>query len=260
MSKKTIVCTLIALLGLTAAFAGSDWKSGIPWKKPFVVTPAEKVGNPPSDAVILFDGKDMSAWDHEWVIENGDLVVGKKDLFTKQKFGSVQLHLEFATPAEVKGSGQGRGNSGVFFGNYEVQILDSYENETYPDGQCASIYKQTPPLVNVCRKPGEWQTYDIVYNCPELNIEKDESGKVQSVQVLRPAYITVFQNGVLVVNHHEIKGSTFYNRPPAYEPHEAKVPIKLQDHGNKTRFRNIWVREIPDVNPMPQPVKAAYYE
>jgi hypothetical protein len=258
MSAKTISFTVLSVLSLTAAVfaAGQDWKSGIPWQEPATVTPADKPGAPPSDAVILFDGKDFSAWDKEWTIENGELVcVPKKGtLSTKQKFGSVQLHIEFATPSEVSGSGQGRGNSGVFFGNYEVQILDSYENKTYFDGQCASIYKQTPPLVNVCRKPGEWQSYDIIFNRPELKIDK------AGVQVLRPAYVTVFQNGVLVINHHEIQGTTFYHRPPAYEAHEAKMPICLQDHGNKTKFRNIWVREIPDVNPKPQPTKAAYYE
>ena len=249
---------LIVFILTAVLVSAQDWRSGIPWEKPAVITPSVKPGEPPSDAIILFDGKNMSAWDKEWAIENGELVCvpGKGEISTKQQFGSVQLHIEFATPAEVnpREQGQGRGNSGVFFGKYELQILDSYDNETYYDGQCASIYKQIPPLVNVCRKPGEWQTYDVVFNRPELKIE---NGKV--VEVLRPGYITAFQNGVLVVNHHEILGSTFWHRPPEYEAHEPLQSIKLQDHGNKIRFRNIWVRNIPDTNVRPAPTREPYY-
>jgi hypothetical protein len=259
MFQKTILSISIILLVfvLTSTVSSEDWRSGIPWEKPAIVTPGAKPSDPPTDAIILFNGKDMSAWDKEWAIKDDELhcVPGKGDIVTKRKFGSVQLHLEFATPAEVnpRETGQGRGNSGVFFGPYEVQILDSYENETYYDGQCASIYKQTPPLVNVCRKPGEWQTYDIIFNRPELKIENN------NVQVIRPGYITVLQNGVLVINRHEILGTTFWHQPPKYEVHEPTLPIRLQDHGNKIRFRNIWVREIPDTNVRPVPTREPYF-
>ena len=242
-----------------AALSAEDFRTGIPWKKPVVVTPPVKPGDPPGDAIILFDGKDMSAWNKEWTIENGELVCvpGKGDILTNRKFGSVQFHLEFSTPVEDATAGkrdQGRGNSGVFFGPYEVQILDSYESDTYHDGQCASIYKQIPPLVNVCRPPGEWQTYDIVFNRPDLKVEEGV------VYVLRPGYITVFHNGVLVVDRHQLKGSTFWHRPSIYESHEPTLPIRLQDHGNKIRFRNIWVREIPDINLIPEPNRVPYIQ
>ena len=257
MFQKICTFTFFTVLTLSAAalVVAQDWRSGIPWEKPAVITPAAKPGDPPSDAIILFNGKDMSAWNKEWTIVGDELhcVPGKGDIQTKQKFGSIQLHIEFATPSEVSGSSQGRGNSGVFFGPYELQVLDSYENETYYDGQCASIYKQIPPLVNVCRKPGEWQSYDVIFNRPELKIANN------NVEVIRPGYITVLQNGVLVINRHEILGSTFWHQPPKYEAHEATLPIRLQDHGNKIRFRNIWVREIPDVNVRPAPTREPYF-
>ncbi|MDR0336473.1 MAG: DUF1080 domain-containing protein [Planctomycetaceae bacterium] len=264
MKKKVTLIVVLVIFAAATEFsatvfaAGQDWKSGIAWTKPPLVSPGEKPSDPPSDAIILFDGKDLSAWNkNSWIVENGELTVkpGSGEIQTKQKFGSVQLHIEFATPSEVSGKGQGRGNSGVFFGNYEVQILDSYENETYFDGQCGSIYKQRPPLVNVCRKPGEWQYYDIVFNRPELKIENNKV-----VEVVRPGYVTVFQNGVLIINHHEIEGTTFFHLPPAYEAHESTRPIRLQDHGNKTKFRNIWVREIPDTNQKPERTREPYYE
>ena len=257
MSRKTSIFTLFIIFTLSAAImiAQQDWRSGIPWEKPVVITPGAKPGDPPSDAIILFDGKDMSAWNKEWTIENGELVCapGKGDIQTKQTFGSVQLHIEFATPSRASGSGQGRGNSGVFFGPYELQVLDSYNNETYFDGQCASIYKQTPPLVNACRPPGEWQTYDVIFNKPELKVENG------TVTVIRPGYITVLQNGVLVINRHEIMGTTAFHRPPQYEAHGPTLPIRLQDHGNLTKFRNIWVREIPDTNVRPEPTREPYF-
>ena len=242
----------------TLLFA-KDWRSGIDWKEPAVVTPGEKCGNPPSDATILFDGKDLSAWENQkWKIENGEMVIPPKGGTnrTKEKFGSFQLHIEFATPAEVNpnATGQQRGNSGVYLGKYELQILDSYENTTYFDGQCGSIYKQRPPQVNVCRKPGEWQSYDILFTRPDLKIE---DGKVK--EVVRPAYITVLQNGVMILNHHEIEGTGFYDQPPRYEPHPPMMPIELQDHGNPVRFRNIWIRPIPDDNTKPPRVREPYY-
>jgi 3-keto-disaccharide hydrolase len=234
------------------AQAVKEWKSGKIWPEPEVVAAGDN-GSPPSDAIVLFDGKDMSAWvgAENWPVEDGVVTVkttGKANAdnpHTKRAFGDCQLHLEFAEPDVVKGSGQGRGNSGVFLmGKYEVQILDSYHNKTYFDGQCGAIYKQTPPLVNVCRKPGEWQTYDMIFQAPAFNSER---------KLVKPAYVTVLQNGVLIQNHTEIEGSTSYYKPPEYEPVGEKEPLVLQDHGNPVRFRNIWIRELkPMTYTMPE--------
>lgn len=259
LTKRFAVSAFCIAFLFTAVLVAQDWRSGLPWAKPEIVTPGEKPGDPPSDAIILFDGKDLSAWTGgAWTVEDRVLTVKPKsgDIRTKEKFGSVQLHLEFATPEKVSSSSQGRGNSGVFLNDaFEVQILDSYDNETYYDGQCASIYKQRPPQVNVCRKPGEWQTYDIIYNRPELQIE---DGKV--VKVVRPAYITVIQNGVLVINHHELLGTTNWHKPPEYEAYiAAEGSIRIQDHGNLTKFRNIWIRKIPDANITPERTRDPYY-
>lgn len=212
----------------------AEWKSGINWTEPRRVDTSNPV---PSDAKVLFDGQNMDAWNgvKNWKIENGYAQVGST-VHTKEQFGDVQLHLEFATPEKVEGTGQGRGNSGVYFmDRYEVQILDSYNNTTYFDGQCASIYKQRPPLVNACRKPGEWQTYDIVFHAPRFRAD----GSLKS-----PATVTVLQNGVLVQDHTQIQGTSLWDAPPSYSPHEPKGPLSLQYHGNPTRFRNIWVREL----------------
>ena len=254
--------TLVAFIFTAAIVSAQDWRSGIPWETPPKVTPGANLGAPPSDAVVLFDGTDMSAWQGNWIIENGVLtsVPGRGDITTRQRFGSFQLHLEFQIPADVRGRDQHRGNSGVFIGPYEVQIVDSYENVTYYDGMCASIYKQTPPIVNASRPPGEWQTYGIIFNRPELKIENG-----QVVEVIRPGYITVFHNGVLVVNRHELMGSTFWHQPPRYEAHEPMLPIRLQNHGSnvqhdtRLRFRNIWVREIPDTNVRPAPTREPFF-
>lgn len=211
--------------------------------QPRVVTPGDAPGKPPSDAVALFDGTDLSKWRNgkgepaAWKVENGylEVVARTGDIFTRDEFGDCQLHFEFATPAEVKGSGQGRGNSGLFFfGRYELQVLDSFENPTYPDGQAAALYGQCPPLVNAARKPGEWQAYDVVFTAPRF-----EDGKVKV-----NASITVFHNGVVVHNRKEIIGDTNHRTAPAYKPHGPRGPIKLQDHGNPMRFRNIWIREL----------------
>lgn len=216
---------------------------------PPVVTPPTATSQAPSDAVVLFDGKDLSKWTStkegettKWVVKDGTLMPTPKSGYiqSKQEFGSCQLHLEFATPADVKGDSQKRGNSGVFLmGVYEVQILDSYQNATYPDGQAAALYGRNTPLVNACRKPGEWQSYDIIFHRP---VFKD--GKV-----VKRATFTILHNGVLVQDNYELTGGTGWRGPHAispYAPHADKGPIKLQDHGNPVLFRNIWVRELQD--------------
>jgi hypothetical protein len=223
----------------TDAAPVQPYESGIVWQEPKVVTPGT-AGGPPSDAVVLFDGKNMDAWTggESWVTEDG-AATARSAVTTKQAFGDCQLHLEFATPREVKGKGQGRGNNGVGLmgARYEIQVLDSYDNPTYLDGMCASIYKQRPPLVNASRKPGEWQTYDIVFEAPRF-----KDGKLA-----RPAYVTVLHNGILVQNHVELLGDTPYDRPPAYTPHPERLPLVLMYHGDPVRFRNIWVREVKEL-------------
>ena len=223
----------------TAAFV-DEYKSGIVWPKPAVIEvgPAPNAPAPvPSDAIVLFDGKSLSAWDggDQWPIDDGAATTAKGGITSKQAFGDCQIHLEFATPSKVEGSGQGRGNSGLYLmGQYEVQILDSYENKTYFDGQCGAIYKQQPPTVNASRKPGEWQTYDIIFTAPRFA----EDGKVE-----KSGYVTVLHNGVVIHNHFELQGATSYTEPPKYSKHADKLPLHIQFHGNATRFRNIWVRE-----------------
>jgi hypothetical protein len=204
--------------------------------RPPVVTPGTQ-GSAPSDAIVLFDGKDLSHWAGKWKVENGYLEVVPKagDLASKEKFGDVQLHIEWASPALVKGNSQGRGNSGVFLqGRFEVQVLDSFENPTYADGQASAVYGQWPPLVNASRKPGEWQAYDIVFEAPRFEGE----------QVTKPAYLTVFHNGVLVQNHREVMGPTMHRQLAKYVPQPAEDSLKLQDHGNPVRYRNIWIRRL----------------
>jgi hypothetical protein len=242
--SKTIAATILLLLGSLTATYGfnllAEYQSGIKWAEPKVIDPGP-AGGPASDAIVLFDGKDLSQWeDNQWIVKDGCAIGHGGDMQTKQAFGDCQLHLEWATPEKVEGHGQGRGNSGVFLmENYEVQILDSYQNETYFDGQAGSIYKQHPPLVNCCRKPGEWQTYDIIFTAPRF----DKDGKVE-----KPAYITVLQNGVLVQNHFEIQGKTAWDSAPAYQAHADKMPIVLQYHGNSVKFRNIWIRELKELD------------
>lgn len=233
---------LVAVSLITIVFAGVDeYKSGIVWPEPPVVDPGTAT-TAPSDAIVLFDGTDMSNFvdGDSWKVENGYAQVGKKTVKTKQAFGDCQLHLEFSSPAEVKGKGQGRGNSGVYLmGKYEVQILDSYENKTYHDGQCGAIYKQQPPTVNACRGPGEWQTYDILFTAPRFN----EDGSLKS-----PAYVTVLHNGVMIHNHFELEGGTYWDQPAKYTKHPDKLPFNIQNHRNPVRFRNIWIRE--NMNPL----------
>jgi len=209
---------------------------------PAIVTAAP--GVPPSDAVAVLDGRNLDAWESVkpgssgWKLEDGAMTVvaGTGDFRTKQGWGDIQLHLEWRTPAEVKGNSQGRGNSGIFFmGLYELQVLDSFNNSTYVNGQAGSIYKQHPPLVNASRGPGEWQVYDAVFVAPRF----DDAGKLVS-----PARVTVFHNGVLVQHDVVLSGGTTYRGQPKYTPHAAKLPLVLQDHGNPVSYRNIWIREL----------------
>jgi hypothetical protein len=231
------LCSALAV----GAFFVDEYKSGIDWPEPKVVDPGP-VGGPPADAIVLFDGKDLSQWHNgdKWLVKDGAAIPqGGGGITSKEVFGDCQLHLEWATPAEVSGEGQGRGNSGIYLmERYEVQILDSYENKTYFDGQAGAIYKQRPPLVNVCRKPGEWQSFDILFTAPRFNDQGE---------LARPGCITVLHNGVVIHNHFELLGGTFYDRPPAYEAHPPKGALHIQDHDNPVRFRNIWIREIVEL-------------
>ncbi len=227
---------------------------GTPWRihdaarpHPRVVTPGAGPGAPPSDAIILFDGKDLSKWaqmkngqavDATWPVRDGyfETGAGSGSILTRDKFGDVQLHLEWATPSPGRGASQDRGNSGVLFmGRYEVQVLDSYENVTYADGQAAAIYGQDPPLVNAAKKPGEWQYYDIIFEAPQFN----------GTMAAKPAYITVFWNGVLVQHRRAVMGPTSPTRTVhAYVPHEAELPLTLQDHAHPVHYRNVWIRRL----------------
>lgn len=234
------ISAAVVLLAVSAGtlVALQEWKSGLIWPEPPIIQPGDAPGAPPSDARVLFDGKSLEQWRNgeAWEIKDGVATARKTAITTKEGFGDCQVHLEYAAPAEVKGSGQGRGNSGLFLMNrYEVQILDSYDNKTYFDGQCGSIYKQSPPMVNACRKPGEWQTLDVIWESPRFAAD----GTVQ-----RPAYITVLHNGVVVQNHFEVLGGTAWDRGPKYQKHKDREPLQLQFHGDPVRFRNIWVREL----------------
>jgi hypothetical protein len=252
---KVVFSTVTSVLIGIASNAQLDTSKQTPesselWKPvPRIVTPGSTAVNAlpataPSDAIVLFDGRDLSKWRSaktkgaaKWTVADGAVTIrpGEGDIETVQQFDDYQLHIEFRTPAEVKGNGQGRGNSGIFMqGMYELQVLDSYNNRTYSNGQAGAIYKQTMPLVNASRKPGEWQSYDVIYTSPKFN--KDS-------MIIRPAYITVLHNGVLVQNNTPIYGTTPYIGKPQYEVH-GKGSLRLQDHDNPTSFRNIWLREL----------------
>lgn len=211
--------------------------------EPRIVTPGASNSAPPSDAIVLFDGTDLDAWKHangagaKWTIKEGIATVnpGTGAIMTKEQFGDCQLHIEWRSPLVIEGKGQGRGNSGVFFQErYEVQVLDSYNNRTYSNGQASSVYKQHMPLVNAMRPTGEWQTYDIIFKAPRFN---DDGIKVAS------GSLTVIHNGVLVQNHVEIKGTTEYIGMPRNIAH-GDGSIMLQDHSNPVSFRNIWIRKL----------------
>jgi 3-keto-disaccharide hydrolase len=257
--RKIVVILSIAALGITltayAALSDKDLSVHSPTRpKPVWMPAPERFGQPPEDAIILDasqwapDGKKTKGDKIKWKVakdKNGieymEVVAKTGDIHTKKEFGNCQLHIEWKTPVKSKKAGQGFGNSGVFFMNkYEVQILNSYQNPVYADGQAASIYSQVPPLVNVCRNPGEWQSYDVSFLRPIFAPD----GKV-----IRPASITVFHNGVVVHNNYEIRGSTPHKKIATYQPHGEKRPMRLQDHGNPVAFRNIWIRELPEEVP-----------
>lgn len=253
-----VFLSALGMVGLSAsssALAQTRPEDSEVWSpKPKLVAPAAVVGEPPSDAIVLFDGKGLDQWVSSqdrspagWTVADGVITVDKSkgNIETKRAFRDYQLHLEWRIPADIDGSGQGRGNSGVFLAStgprdagYEVQILDSFENPTYVNGQAASVYKQHPPLANASRKPGEWQTYDIVWRAPRFTA----AGTLAS-----PATVTVLHNGALVQDNAVLAGETVYIGKPSYKPH-GPAPIKLQAHGDPSKpisFRNIWARELP---------------
>jgi len=258
---KSPLCFTLLAVGLAASALADDlgYKDtpiipGTKWHvhdserpQPPIVTPGEaatpeKASTPPSDAIVLFNGKDMSNWrladgsDAPWKVEDGIATAGGGDIFTKDEFGpDVQLHVEFAEPNPPAGKSQGRGNSGVFmFGRYEIQVLDNYENQTYPDGQATAIYGYMPPQVNACRKPGEWQTYDIIFEGPRF-----KDGKLE-----KAAVVTILHNGVVTQNHTVLIGETPHKQVGTYHAHPEKGPIKLQDHHNPVRYRSVWLRDL----------------
>ncbi len=210
---------------------------------PGTASTAEQPGTPPSDAIMLFDGTNLDGWKQRngeaagWKLDGGAMEVEPRSgsILTRAEFGSCQLHLELNEPTEISGDSQGRGNSGVFLmGRYEIQVLDNHQNPTYADGIMGAIYGQCPPLVNACRKPGEWQTYDIIWEAPVFADDK----------LVTPAYVTVLLNGILLHHHKELQGPTKHRETTCYEPHPPVGPLELQDHGDRVRFRNIWYRPL----------------
>lgn len=271
--STAVSMVLVSNLPASGAFNGDPPDAHHPWAvhdmnrpqptrvEPGTFSSQATPGKPPSDAIVLFGGveADLSKWQSaknpaeatKWIVQDGALLCVPKSGYirTKEEFGDCQLHLEWAAPAKIEGSGQGRGNSGIYLmGRYEVQILDSYDNQTYFDGQCGAIYKEQPPSVNVSRKPGEWQSFDILFTAPRFH----EDGTL-----LKPGFVTVLHNGVLVHNHFELLGITSYVEPAKYSKHNEKEPLLIQFHGNPVRFRNIWIREnikpLIGLNPDPRP-------
>lgn len=248
--SATLLAAFAGLALLALAQPPKEWAiHDMNRPQPRVVDPGtastpDEPGRPPSDAIVLFDGKDLSRWRADkggpagWKVANGymEVMKGTGGIHTEQPFGDAQLHVEWQTPSPAVGEGQDRGNSGVFLmGLYEVQVLDSYQAQTYPDGQAAALYGQYPPLVNASRPPGQWQTYDIVFHGPRFGPD----GKL-----LRPARATVFHNGVLVQDNRELTGPTAHKARPPYQAHAEKLPLGLQDHSHPVRYRNVWVREL----------------
>ena len=271
MSRTALSCLLgaagafIAALALAQqpqskpgdlGFTDTPMLPNLPWHvhdparpHPKVVTPGATPGAAPSDAFVLFDGKDLSKWNQEgrgadrgkmvdaqWKLGDGyfEVAGGTGNLLSREKFGDCQLHVEWSSPAVIKGTSQGRGNSGVLImSRYEIQVLDAYNNPTYADGQAGAIYGQWPPLANPARKPGEWNTYDILFEAPRFEGDK----------LVKPAYATVLYNGVMVHHHKEMMGPMVYRQVAHYTPHDAQLPLHLQNHnGDLVRYRNIWVR------------------
>jgi hypothetical protein len=241
MNMKAINIAITCITVVITCF--SNQMKGQDYQGPRIVDPANTVSSPPSDAIVLFDGKDLSQWesvnggDAKWTLENDAMTVapGSGGIRTLRSFGDIQFHIEWRIPADISGEGQNRGNSGIFFQQvYEIQILDCYQNQnpTYVEGTAGSIYTQSAPLVNACRKAGEWQTYDVVYIAPRFKSD----GTLET-----PARITLFHNGVLIQNNFELKGTT-YNQS-GYTAHD-KLPLELQDHWSAVSFRNIWLREL----------------
>jgi len=231
----------LALMAMSQATPQQWPQHSMDRPRPAVVNP----GPPPSDAIVLFDGKDLSQWRSDadssaakWTVRDGYVEVkpGTGTMASARGFGDVQLHIEWATPAVAKGEGQERGNSGIFLmGIYELQVLDSYQNDTYPDGQAGAVYGQNPPLVNPTKGPGQWQAYDVIFHRPRFKAD----GSLD-----KPARMTVLLNGVLIQDNFELVGPTANRQQPPYRAHGDKLPLKLQDHGNPMRFRNIWVRNL----------------
>ena len=271
MSRTALSCLLgaagafIAALALAQqpqskpgdlGFTDTPMLPNLPWHvhdparpHPKVVTPGATPGAAPSDAFVLFDGKDLSKWNQEgrgadrgkmvdaqWKLGDGyfEVAGGTGNLLSREKFGDCQLHVEWSSPAVIKGTSQGRGNSGVLImSRYEIQVLDAYNNPTYADGQAGAIYGQWPPLANPARKPGEWNTYDILFEAPRFEGDK----------LVKPAYATVLYNGVMVHHHKELMGPMVYRQVAHYTPHAPEEPLMLQDHnGDAVRYRNIWIR------------------
>jgi len=243
LRRSVVAFTVLTVFLLAYKSFAQRFLNGIEWPTPPVVTPGKEDRDPPSDAVVLFNGKGFDEWNgaKDWKADADGGFTVKGAIQTKKEFGDCQLHVEFASPKPAKGSGQGRGNNGIGLigARYEIQVLDSFENPTYPEGQAASVYNQRPPMVNASRKPGEWQSYDIIFTAPRF----DSEGKLA-----KAGYVTVLHNGVVVQNHTEILGATYYDRATAYSKHPEKGPIILMYHGDPVRFRNVWVRELKELH------------
>ena len=246
---RSIRTRRLQLLG--SAHQSGEWRMPIEWPRPPVVAPGPapaEAAAVPSDAVVLFDGTNLDAWvdGNRWTVADGLATVRDTDISTREAFGDCHLHVEFRTPADTTGKGQQRGNSGVFLmGRYEIQILDSFEDGTdnpltYPDGQCGALYKQRPPAVNASRRPGEWQTYDILFTAPRFAADGS---------LANPGRVSVLHNGIAIHVDTEILGDTAWHAPPTYRAHPDALPLRLQNHGNPVQFRSIWIRPVAAVEP-----------